>query len=199
MIGLSFLFSKEILSGVAIALTIYAYVLYIRSILAGKTKPHILSWLTFSITTLIVFFAQLADKGGLGAWPTGASAIMTMTVSILAYLKRSDCSITQADWLCLMTVFLSIPVWYATANPLWAVVLLTAMDAMGFIPTFRKTYLSPFQEHLTFYVLLGIRSFISILALEHFSLTTVLFPASISALCVMFVCMVIYRRNVITR
>lgn len=67
---------KLIFSVMAIALTFIAFVPYIRSILAGVTKPHVFSWVIWGITTVIVFFAQLEAKGGIGAWPIGVSGAM---------------------------------------------------------------------------------------------------------------------------
>jgi predicted small integral membrane protein len=56
-------------SALAVVLTFVAFVPYIRSILAGRTKPHVFSWVIWGITTMIVFFAQLEVKSGMGAWP----------------------------------------------------------------------------------------------------------------------------------
>ena len=35
---------KEILSAIAIAITLVAFVPYIRAILSNKIRPHVLSW-----------------------------------------------------------------------------------------------------------------------------------------------------------
>ena len=66
---------KELLSAAAIALTFVAFLPYIRSIKQGVTKPHVFSWVIWGSTTFIVFLAQLADKGGAGAWPIGVSGL----------------------------------------------------------------------------------------------------------------------------
>ncbi len=58
---------KELLGAAAIALTLYAFLPYIRSILQGRTRPHVFSWVIWGSTTFVVFLAQLADKGGAGA------------------------------------------------------------------------------------------------------------------------------------
>ena len=76
---------KELLSAIAIVLTFLAFLPYIRSIFQGKTKPHVFSWVIWGSTTFIVFLAQLADKGGAGAWPIGVSGIITIYVALLAY------------------------------------------------------------------------------------------------------------------
>ncbi|MBI3351689.1 MAG: hypothetical protein HY036_03845 [Nitrospirae bacterium] len=53
---------KESLSIVAIALTFIAFYPYIRSIMQGKIKPHLFSWVIWGSTTFIVFLAQLEDN-----------------------------------------------------------------------------------------------------------------------------------------
>ncbi|MEE9397140.1 MAG: hypothetical protein V3V31_09035 [Methylococcales bacterium] len=186
---------KEFLSAVAIALTLIAFFPYIRSILKGKTKPHVFSWIIWGSTTFVVFLAQLADKGGAGAWPIGVSGVITLYVAFLAYINKSDSTITGTDWLFFVSAMTSFPLWYLTSDPLWAVVILTAIDVIGFGPTIRKAYICPFEEQLTFFVIMVVRNIVSMLALEHYSLTTVLFPAVTAMACLMFILMVMFRRH----
>lgn len=188
---------KEFLSLVAIALTFIAFLPYIRSILRGTTKPHVFSWLIWGSTTFVVFLAQLSDGGGAGAWPIGVSGIITLYVAYLAYCKKSDSTITRADRIFLLSAMTSLPLWYITSDPLWAVVVLTMVDLTGFGPTFRKAYIHPFEEQLLFYSLMATRNIIAVIALEHYSLTTVLFPAALAGACLVFVPMVAYRRRVL--
>ena len=101
------------------------------------------------------------------------------------------------DWLFFILAMASLPLWYLTSDPLWAVVLLTTVDVLGFGPTFRRAYARPFDEQLMFFVIMIARNFIVVLALENYSLTTVLFPATIAAVCVIFSLMVAYRRRVV--
>lgn len=189
---------KELLSAVAIVLTFFAFLPYIRSILHGKTKPHVFSWVIWGSTTFVVFLAQLADKGGAGAWPIGVSGIITIYVALLAYIKKSDSTITGTDWLFLGLAMTSLPLWYLTSDPLWAVVILTTVDILGFGPTFRKAYCLPFEEQLTFFVIIAARNMIAIMALGHYSLTTMLFPAVTGTACLMLILMVMYRRRMLT-
>lgn len=189
---------KEIFSAVAIALTFIAFFPYIRSILQKKTKPHVFSWIIWGSTTFIVFLAQLADNGGAGAWPIGVSGIITIYVACLAYIKKSDSAITRTDWVFFILAMTSLPLWYLTSDPLWAVVILTTVDVIGFGPTVRKAYSYPFEEQLTFFALFTARNLITIMALEHYSLTTVLFPAVIAAACLLLILMVAYRRRVLS-
>lgn len=188
---------KELLSGFAIALTFIAFVPYIRSILQNKTKPHAFSWIIWASVTFIIFLAQLSDGGGAGAWPIGISGVITLFVAVLAYLKKTDHMIAKKDWIFFVLAMSAIPFWYVTSNPLWAVVILTVVDLLGFVPTFRKAYSYPNEEQLIFYILIASRNLIAIVALEHYSLTTLLFPAATALACVMFIQMVMYRRSII--
>lgn len=189
---------KQLLGAIAIGITIIAYYPYIRSIIQGKIKPHVFSWVIWGTSTCIVFLAQLADKGGAGAWVIGFSGIISIYVAFLAFIKRSDSSITRIDWLFFIFAMTALPIWYLTSDPLWAVVILTTVDVLGFAPTFRRSYIRPFEEQLMFYVVMAVRNLIVVSALENYSLTTVLFPATIAAACLIFSLMVVYRRRVLT-
>lgn len=178
---------KEIISVIAISVTFIAFIPYIRSILRGETKPHAFSWIIWASVTFIIFLAQLADKGGAGAWPIGVSGVITLFVAILAYIKKTDHMIAKKDWVIFIIAMSAIPFWYITSNPLWAVVILTSVDLAGFIPTFRKAYYYPNEEKLLFYFLMASRNILVIIALENYSLTTLLFPAATALACILFI------------
>lgn len=90
---------KELLSMVAITLTVIAFFPYIRSIIRGSIKPHVFSWVIWGTTTFVLFLAQLEGHGGAGAWPIGVSGSITIFIAFLAFIKRSDIIITKTDWL----------------------------------------------------------------------------------------------------
>lgn len=188
---------KEILSAVAIALTFIAFFPYIRSIIQGALKPHVFSWVIWGTTTFVVFLAQLEDNGGVGAWPIGVSGCITIFIALLAYMKRADITITRTDWVFFVSAMSSLPFWYLTSDPLWAVVILTTVDVLGFGPTVRKAYIQPHSESLLFFALFTARNLIVITALENHSVTTVLFPAVIAAACMLLMTMVTYRRRML--
>ena len=186
---------KEWLSAIAIALTFAAFLPYIRSILRGAVRPHVFSWVIWGTTTYVVFLAQLEDRGGVGAWPIGVSGSIAIFIAFLAWWKRADITITGTDWLFFLAAMSSLPFWYLTADPLWAVVVLTTVDLLGFGPTVRKAWHLPHSESLLFFALFMNRNLIAIMALEHHSVTTVLFTAVIAAACGVIMAMVTYRRR----
>ena len=191
------MFYKETFSLIAIAITLAAFIPYIREIFRGTIRPHIFSWVIWGVTTLLIFLAQLEDNGGAGTWPIGVSASITIFIAYLAYVKRADVTITRTDWLFFIVALLSLPLWYWTADPLWAVILLTAIDVAGFGPTVRKAYQFPYSESLLFFGLFMLRNVLVMLALENLTLTTLLFPAVMLILCILMMAMIAYRRRVL--
>ena len=57
-----------VLGVIAASFGIAGYVIYIRSILRGFTRPHIFTWLIYVIVDGTIFAAQLAGGGGPGAF-----------------------------------------------------------------------------------------------------------------------------------
>jgi exosortase/archaeosortase len=174
---------------------VVAFLPYISSIRRGGTRPHVFSWLVWSLVTGIVFFAQLEADGGVGAWPTALAALLTLYIAVLAFRRRGDIQITATDWLFLLMALGSLPFWFLTSDPLWTVVVLTLVDTLAFGPTIRRAYIFPYQENLTFFLLFIVRNLFSIAALESYSITTVLFPAVISLTCGGMVVTVYLRRR----
>lgn len=187
--------SKELLSAIAIALTFALFLPYIRSIHRGSLKPHVFSWVIWGLGTLIVAFAQLVGRGGLGAWVIGVSGLISIYIALLAYLKRGDTVITPTDWAFFGAALCALPCWFFTSDPLWAVVTLTLVDLLGFAPTIRKAHAHPHDESVSFFALAAIRNLLVILALEHYSLTTVLFPAAVGFACLLLAVLLTYWRR----
>ena len=190
---------KTLLSTVAVTLTFIAFFPYIRAILKHETKPHVFSWVIWGSTTFIVFLAQIEDGGGVGAWPMGVSGLITLYVAFLALMKKADTRITRTDWVFFLSAMGALPLWYFTSAPLWSVLTLTLVDLLGFGPTIRKAYSHPFDENLLFFSLFAIRNAVAIAALEHYSLTTVTFPAVIAIACVALVFMTAVRRKILPK
>ena len=189
---------KILFSAAAIALTFVAFFPYLRSIVRGVTRPHVFSWVIWGSTTFVVFLAQLKDEAGVGAWPIGISGSITIFIALLAYMKRADVTITKTDWTFFIAAMSSLPLWYISSDPLWAVVILTTVDVLGFGPTVRKAYWQPHSESIAFFSLFSARNLLVIMALENYSITTVLFPAVIAVACAGLIVMISYRRLVQT-
>jgi hypothetical protein len=186
-------FSAQMWGWISLAIAVASYLPYYASIFRGRTRPHAFSWFVWGPLTLIAFFAQDVSGAGAGAWATGLTGILSLLIGVLA-LFYGERDITRADWLSFAAALIVIPVWYFSRNALAAVALIVMIDALGFYPTFRKTLRKPHEEFLFTYWLCAVQFFVSLLALETFSLTTALYPAAIVAMNSAFVAAVMRRR-----
>lgn len=182
------------LSAVAVILTCIAFLPYILSIFHGRTRPHVFSWVIWSLNTSVAFLATLQAGGGHGAGVIGFSAGVTLFIAVLAYMKRADVSVTLTDRLFFIAALAAMPLWHWADDPLWAVWLITVIELLGFAPTFRKTWSQPFSESMSFLLLLVVRNALVIAALDRHTTTTVLFPAAMAAACLALIAVMAWRR-----
>jgi len=89
----------------------------------------------------------------------------------------------------------SLVIWYITSNPLWTALILTIVDSIGFIPTFKKSYNYPWEEHIGFYLLISVKNLFSIVAMKNYTITTTIFLWVINILSVVFIFFLLWRRG----
>lgn len=188
--------NTTVLSVLAIALTLIAFLPYLRAIARGAFHPHVVSWGIWGSATLAISVAQYVFDGGAGAWPIFISGLLTIIVAVLAYHRSRDGSVTRVDMFFLLLSVCALLSWFVSRDALIAVVLLTVVDLSGFAPTYRRAWSHPHEESLQFYALMVVRNGLAALALEAYSLTTLLFPLAAGLACLIFVIMVTWRRRV---
>lgn len=185
---------KEMLGVVAVVIGFIGYMPYFRTILSGKTKPHAFTWFVWAVLTGIAFATQVAGNGGAGAWVTGFTALICFVIFGLALVKGVK-DFPLADWLCLAGCIVATALWAITKQPLIAVILITLIDAVAFIPTVRKSFKAPNSEPIFTYSLSTLKFMIAIFALAEISMITVLYPASLVLANGAFVVMLIVQRK----
>ncbi len=188
---------KIIIGGVAVVISILGYIPYFRDIISGKTKPHAFSWLVWGVLNAIAFAGQIHGKGGAGVWAVGLTAVALLAIFVLSLIKGEK-NIMLFDWLCLAGAALALALWAITKQPLASIILITVVDAFGFLPTVRKAYTKPQQETLITYEINTLKYFLIVLALQNYSWVTVLFPFAVALMNGLFVAMLIVRRRQIS-
>jgi hypothetical protein len=169
---------KDILGALAMAIAFGSHLPYIIAIYKDKMRPHKFSWIIWGLTTFIVFLAQLSDGAGAGSWAGGLTVVMVVVIVLMAYWKNPRLSITRSDWIFFLSALACIPLWYITQNPVWSVIILTTIDALGYWPTVRKAHAQPYEESGWLFFLQTIKNIIVLTALENYSLTTMTFPVA---------------------
>lgn len=166
---------KILFGSLAVIISLLGYSAYFISIFSGKTKPHVFSWLIWGIITGVEFFGQVYGHAGAGAWVTGLTAVACTTIAILS-VKKGKLDITKLDSISFAGAIISIILWIITKEPTLSVLLGIITDALGYIPTFRKSISHPYEETLITWFLNGVKFAFSLIALEKFTLLSSIYP-----------------------
>lgn len=185
---------KTFLGIVAVVIGFLGYLPYILNVVRGTTKPHPFSWIVWAVLEAIAFFAQLASHAGPGAWVTGFSMIIAIGIAFYS-LRTNRSAIQTLDVIAFCGALLGIVLWRITGDPLTAIVLVVISDALGFVPTFRKSWLRPHEETLTEYGLASLKFIVALFALQTFTITNWLYPVSLIITNGAFVIMSVIRRR----
>ena len=186
--------TKSLIGLIAVILTFIGYFPYIRDILNKKTKPHIFSWIIWTIVTGIIYLLQVSDGAGAGSWVTLCLTLILLLIVFLS-IKNGHKDIKKLDLVFLILALLALPIWLIIKQPILSIILLTTIDMLGFLPTIRKSWNSPYSETLSFYIITTFRHGLSILALEKYSIITWLFPVSWVLANAIFSLILIIRRK----
>ncbi len=169
--------SKEILSALSICFTLLGSFAYLSSVYRGHSKPHTISWFIWVVIMLVAFFGQLKEGAGAGSWPTLAGAIQTGFIFCLA-LRKGDTVVYRFDWLCLFLASITFGTYALCRDVVYSMMLAATVDAIGYLPTYKKCLSSPDSESLRPWMLYCLSPFFAILAIEQYKFVTTIYPVA---------------------
>jgi hypothetical protein len=168
---------KELFALGATALIVIAYIPYIRDILKEKTHPHAYSWFTSGLLTIIAFGLQVSKGAGWGAVPTFVAGVAGLLIFILSFIRKRS-PITKSDTFFFLLALFATALWLIANQPVLSVILVSIADIVAFIPTIRKSWKKPNQETSFTYFVNSLRFAVSAIAVQKYSVVTVLYPVS---------------------
>ncbi len=185
---------KLLLAVTGSIIALLAYYPYIKSILKRQTKPHAYSWLIWSI---LLGTATVASIQGGAGFATIGLAILTIAdiVVLLLSLKYGTKDITKSDTTLLTLALLAIILWWQLDSPLIAVFMVSAIDAVAHIPTYRKTFHDPYSESVLFWIAIFLSYILTLLASAHYSLLTVTYLATLTVASIGVILISLLRRS----
>lgn len=189
---------KNVVGILAIALTFVGYVPYFKDLLSGKTTPHIFSWFIWAVVTTIIFALQVSAGAGIGSLVTLAVAAIALLIVILGF-KKGNKVIKKIDVVFLVLALFAIPLWLIIDQPVLSIIILSTIDMLGFAPTIRKSWNKPYSETLSLYIIATFRHGLSLFALAHFNIVTILFPATWMVANTLFSIMLLARRKLLSK
>ena len=188
----------EILASIGVIIHLMSLSIYIHSIIIGKTKPHLFTWIIWSIAPIIGFCAQIHEQETTGTWALATTIVACISICLLS-LKYGEKNITRADKIALALSLSAVFPWILTHNPLWSVILVSLIDLGGYIPTIRKSWTKPYDEKLFAYAVSIIPLIISLFLLNDLTFTTALYTCTIIVANFCLVGFCLWRRRVLKR
>jgi hypothetical protein len=168
----------EIVSaGMAVFVMIVVEYFYLRDTLHNKIKPHMFSWFIWGTLMSISGAVQYAEGAVFAASATIFGGLMCYLISLAAYFRGAR-DIDVFDWMCFVCALCAIPIWVVMNDPLYAALLITLIDLMGFLPTYRVTWKNPGNEQKTMYMSSAITDLMICLSLSPLTLASCLYPLS---------------------
>ena len=182
---------------IAASIRILAGLLYIKSILKGKTRPSAVSWLIWSVSPFIAFFAATFSEGfKLASLVTLALGISPLLVFITASVTKNHLfKLTLPDLICGILAIISLICWLITKNPILTISFAILADLISTIPTLKKSYYYPDTEYAPTYLLAILAVSITLLANKETTSYSLIYPTYILLMNLLVASIIITKKN----
>jgi len=181
------------------AIGLYGYIPYIRGIIKGTVKPSPVSWLIWALLGVVSLSGQVEGGAGFGLLVTaGTTAGCALIVVLAVHRTRVRAAIAASSLLdraCLAGAVLALALLVGQADPNAAVILSNTVGAIGFIPTVASALRDPWHEGISVYTFAAVKFSLSLAALPHWNLLTVLYPALCLAEELAMVALLLFARS----
>jgi len=185
---------KLVFAIVGAVLSTIAAIPYIRDTLRGRTAPHMYTWLIWVITGAVAGAGAWHGNGGWGIIGHIVGTFFIIVIFLLS-LKYGTRNIKRSDTVSLVVALLAIVVWVQLENPILSIFMISAIDAVGYFPTYRKLWEEPRSETLFTWILYCATVSLSFFSLYEYNFLTSLYPAVILTCNIVVVALCILRRH----
>lgn len=179
---------------VSIGITLVSIIPYLRDILRHKTKPNIVSWITWTMLTGIATAAEINAAEYTTALFTAASTLETGLVVALG-LRNGFVKYTRFDAVCQLSAIIGIILWQLFNSPQIAVLATLLIDFIGALPTIRHSWQKPGEETWQTFMLGSIASVFAVLALTNYGVVALSFPLYLSVINALTAATIFFRRR----
>jgi hypothetical protein len=136
---------KDVALILSALISILCVIPYCRDIIKHKTKPNLVSWITWTLLTGVILAAQISEGEYRAAVFSFGLVIATGSIVVLG-LWHGYVKYTVFDVACQMLAVLGLILWQVFDDPLIALYVSIAVDFIGLVPTLRHAWQKPFEE-----------------------------------------------------
>jgi hypothetical protein len=167
---------KGILAFTAAFLMLFCTVPYIIDIVKGKTKPNIVSWITWTLLIGIGAAALFASHQSHAGLLLTGDVIATFAVVVVG-IKYGFAKLELFDGLCQLGAIIGLVLWLVFNSPMIAIAATLVIDFIGTLPTVRHSWLHPNEETSITFGIGVIATVLTLLSLKEYSVTAWIYPA----------------------
>lgn len=184
--------SLGIIGGILLTLS---YIPYIVSTLKKQSQPHLYTWIIWTMTQAVATIAILEGDGGyFSAVGIGVAAVLSFIIMLLS-IPYGTQNVTKFDTVALTVGIAAMLVWWKLDSPVIAIFMISLIDGIGFLPTFRKTWHEPWSESLTAWTLFVGGNILILFALEHYNLLTTVYIVTVTIASAALILLSKHRRD----
>jgi hypothetical protein len=137
-----------------VSLSLLSHLLYVRSIIKGRTKPNLVSWFLWMLAPFIGVYFQFKAGAGLSMLPIFIDGLGSLIIIIAAVLSKNGFwRITAFDIYCGLLSLLALVFYIFTHNLGISIFFAILSDALAAAPTLAKSWNFPETENAAPYVL----------------------------------------------
>jgi ABC-type polysaccharide/polyol phosphate export permease len=128
---------------------------YIRDIVRGTTRPHRGTWLVWAVLATVVYGSQRADGASWSLLMTGAQAMLSGLIFILA-VRHGEGGLSAADALLTAMAAAGVVGWVLCDDATVATASVVVADLLAAAMMTPKTYRDPTSETLASFALASV-------------------------------------------
>jgi hypothetical protein len=185
---------KDVLALTAGLLAIASAVPYFIDVIRKRTKPNIVSWLTWTMLTGIATTAALAAGEPRTALLTAGTTVATGAI-VIAGIRFGIAKFSLFDGLCQAGAILGLLLWLLFDSPTIGIVIPVLIDFAALLPTLKHSWENPAEETWQAFFIGGVAAGLTVLSLSHYGLDALLFPAYLLAADMLLSMIIINRRR----
>ena len=170
-------------AGLAAAfLSIYAFLPYIRDILAGRTRPERSSWLIWSLLSTVTLLSQAYEGATTSLWFAAMQTGGTILICALTFWKGDRRKFETEDSQVLTATAVGVWLWAEMETAAYAMMVTVSMSFMGGMMTMRKAFYDPDSETMATWGAFFVASALALVAVGKVDWVLMAYPLYVMAL-----------------
>ncbi|MES2416146.1 MAG: hypothetical protein V4504_00365 [Patescibacteria group bacterium] len=157
-------FIFEHIGFIAGALSFFAYLVYIFSILKKETRPSRSTWWILTFVGTIIIWSSYILGARENLWIQGSYVLGPLIIAILSLKYGEGSGFSKLDKICFAGALVSCLGWIIFNSPLIAFLGSIIVDFIGLLPTIKKSFYKPEEEDPNAWLIETTASILSMLA-----------------------------------